>query len=95
MRLCRVARTSFTEQQCMENVAAVVKGAIEHIPRKWKNVQAGLLRYWCCICLLYFSQKLAHATILLWHVVFLGFAVQLSKFVLRYPKGFALGSRGA
>jgi len=40
----RVARTSFTEQQCMENIAAAVKGAIEHVPRKWKNVQALYLK---------------------------------------------------
>lgn len=39
-----MARTSFTEQQCMENVAAAVKGAIEHVPRKWKNVQALYLK---------------------------------------------------
>lgn len=28
----------------MENVAAAVKGAIEHVPRKWKNVQALYLK---------------------------------------------------
>ena len=28
----------------MENVAAVVKGAMEHVPRKWKNIQALYLK---------------------------------------------------
>lgn len=28
----------------MENIAAAVKGAVEHVPRKWKNVQALYLK---------------------------------------------------
>lgn len=28
----------------MENVAAAVKGAVEHVPRKWKNIQAIYLK---------------------------------------------------
>ena len=44
LRLCRAARSSFTAEQCAENVAAVVEGALQHIPRKWSNVQALYLR---------------------------------------------------
>ena len=43
-RLCRAARSSFTAEQCAENVAAVIEGALQHIPRKWNNVQALYLR---------------------------------------------------
>ena len=42
--LFRAARSSFTAEQCAENVAAVVEGALQHIPRKWSNVQALYLR---------------------------------------------------
>jgi ribosome biogenesis protein UTP30 len=42
--LCRAARNSFTAEQCAENIAAVIEGALEHIPRKWSNVQALHLR---------------------------------------------------
>ena len=37
--LRRAARSSFSEAQCLENVAAVIAGAVDHIPRKWANVQ--------------------------------------------------------
>ena len=42
--ICRSARSSFTPEQCAENIAAVIEGALEHIPRKWSNVQALYLR---------------------------------------------------
>lgn len=41
---CRAARSSFTAEQCAENVAAVIEGSLQHIPRKWGNVQALFLR---------------------------------------------------
>lgn len=37
---CRVARSSFTAEQCTENVLAVVKAAAEHVSKKWANVQS-------------------------------------------------------
>ncbi|CAL5218961.1 g714 [Coccomyxa viridis] len=40
----RAARSSFTAEDCAENVAAVIEGALQHIPRKWSNVQALYLR---------------------------------------------------
>ena len=42
--LCRAARSSFTAKQSAENVAAVIEGALQHIPRKWSNVQSLFLR---------------------------------------------------
>ncbi|BDA43877.1 Ribosomal L1 domain-containing protein 1 [Coccomyxa sp. Obi] len=36
----RVARSSFSAEQCTENILEAVKGALPHIPRKWANVQA-------------------------------------------------------
>lgn len=29
-----------SDQDCVENIAAVVEAALEHIPKKWTNVQA-------------------------------------------------------
>ncbi|KAK9915946.1 hypothetical protein WJX75_006320 [Coccomyxa subellipsoidea] len=36
----RVARSSFSGEQCTENILEAVKGALVHIPKKWNNVQA-------------------------------------------------------
>lgn len=38
--LCRVAKSSMSSQQCLDNIIAVVESALEHIPKKWTNVQA-------------------------------------------------------
>ena len=37
---CRAARTSMTPGQCVDNVLTVVSKLVEHIPKKWSNVQA-------------------------------------------------------
>lgn len=29
-----------SDQECVENIIAVVEAALEHIPKKWNNVQA-------------------------------------------------------
>ncbi|EIE27107.1 ribosomal protein L1 [Coccomyxa subellipsoidea C-169] len=36
----RVARSSFSAEQCTENIVEAIKGALPHIPKKWNNVQA-------------------------------------------------------
>eukprot|EP00891_Asterochloris_glomerata_P002870 jgi/Astpho2/2870/e_gw1.00050.168.1_t len=36
----RAARTSMTPEQCVENVLTVVTKLVEHIPKRWSNVQA-------------------------------------------------------
>ncbi|KAK9809197.1 hypothetical protein WJX72_011165 [[Myrmecia] bisecta] len=40
----RVARSSFTDKQCLENVVKVLAEAMKHIPKKWANVQAVYLK---------------------------------------------------
>eukprot|EP00884_Botryococcus_braunii_P005373 jgi/Botrbrau1/14837/Bobra.0278s0007.1 len=35
----RFARSSFTEKQCAENLVAVLRAAVPHLPKKWSNVQ--------------------------------------------------------
>jgi len=42
LRLRRAARSSFSEAHCLENIAAVIAGAVERIPRKWANVQVSI-----------------------------------------------------
>jgi len=39
-RAVRIARTSFTASQVAANVVAATESIINHIPRKWKNIQA-------------------------------------------------------
>ena len=36
----RSARLSFDENQIVENIMAIIEGAGEKVPRKWKNIQA-------------------------------------------------------
>ncbi len=40
----RVARSSFSEQQCAENIVAALQQVATHIPKKWDNVQAVYLK---------------------------------------------------
>lgn len=35
----KVARSSQSEQQCVENALAAIKAAVEKVPRKWDGVQ--------------------------------------------------------
>ena len=35
----KVARSSQTEQQCVENTLAAIKAAVEKMPRKWEGLQ--------------------------------------------------------
>jgi Ribosomal protein L1p/L10e family len=41
---CRVARASFSQKEVAENVLETLKQAVEHVPKKWKNVQALYLK---------------------------------------------------
>lgn len=41
---CRVAKSSFSQQECALNVAAAIQGATQHVPRKWAGVQALYLK---------------------------------------------------
>lgn len=36
----RVAKNSMSQNECVENVVAVIEAAMEHIGKKWSNVQA-------------------------------------------------------
>lgn len=36
----RVAKNSMSSEDCTDNIVAVVEGAVEHISKKWSNVQA-------------------------------------------------------
>jgi len=36
----RAARTSFSPNEVVENVAGCIKSAVERIPKKWKNIQS-------------------------------------------------------
>lgn len=38
--MCRVAKNSMSHDYCTDNIIAVVEGAMEHIAKKWSNVQA-------------------------------------------------------
>lgn len=38
--VCRVAKNSMSSEDCTDNIVAVVEGAVEHISKKWSNVQA-------------------------------------------------------
>ena len=38
--MVRVAKSSFTEQQCMDNILAVLQAAIQHIPKGWSGIRA-------------------------------------------------------
>mmetsp|Transcript_36439 Transcript_36439/g.102932 ORF Transcript_36439/g.102932 Transcript_36439/m.102932 type:complete len:267 (-) Transcript_36439:450-1250(-) len=40
----KVCRTSFDSQAAVDNVLAVVKAAVERVPKKWSNVQAVYLK---------------------------------------------------
>lgn len=40
----KVARSSFSEQDIVTNIQAVLNGAVAHIPKKWANVQAVFLK---------------------------------------------------
>jgi len=40
----RVARTSMTAKDITDNVMAVLRQAMQHIPKKWANVQAVYLK---------------------------------------------------
>mmetsp|Transcript_15882 Transcript_15882/g.47796 ORF Transcript_15882/g.47796 Transcript_15882/m.47796 type:complete len:285 (+) Transcript_15882:251-1105(+) len=40
----RVAKSSFSQQECALNVAAAIQGATQHVPRKWAGVQALYLK---------------------------------------------------
>lgn len=40
----RVARGTFTPQQVQQNVEAVVAEAVQHLPKKWSNVQGVFLK---------------------------------------------------
>jgi hypothetical protein len=48
----RVARSNQSEQQILENIHAVLVQAVEHIPKKWGNVQVGTggLSVATCMC---------------------------------------------
>ena len=35
----KVARSSQSEQQCVDNTLAAIKAAVEKMPRKWEGVQ--------------------------------------------------------
>lgn len=37
---CRVGKSSMSQEDCTENIMATVLSALEHIPKKWPNVQA-------------------------------------------------------
>lgn len=36
----RIARSSMSQQEIIANAAAALKGIVQHIPKKWSNVQA-------------------------------------------------------
>ncbi len=38
--LCRVGKSSMSQEDCTENIVATVVSALDHIPKKWLNVQA-------------------------------------------------------
>lgn len=40
----RVARSSMSQQEIADNAAAALKGIVQHIPKKWSNVQAVYLK---------------------------------------------------
>lgn len=40
----KVARSGQTQQQCVENVLAAIKAALDKVPRKWDGVQALFLK---------------------------------------------------
>ena len=37
---CRVAKSSMSQEECTDNIIAVVVSAMEHISKKWLNIQA-------------------------------------------------------
>lgn len=39
----KVARSGQTQQQCVENVLAAIKAALDKVPRKWDGVQVRCL----------------------------------------------------
>lgn len=44
MLVCRVARSSFSAEQCAENVEKVLQQAILHLPKKWKGIRSCFLK---------------------------------------------------
>ena len=42
--LCRIARSSFTPEQCTANAVAVLQQAMQHLPGKWKGVRAAFVK---------------------------------------------------
>ena len=42
--VCRVARSSFTAEQCAQNVENVLQQAVLHLPKQWKGVRACFLK---------------------------------------------------
>ena len=38
----KVARTSQSEQQCVENTLAAIEAALDKVPRKWDGVKVGM-----------------------------------------------------
>ncbi len=41
---CRVAKSSFTAEQCAQNVEKVLQQAVLHLPKNWKGVRACFLK---------------------------------------------------
>lgn len=41
---CRVARSSFTPEECRDNVLAVVAQAVQNLPDGWEGIRALFLK---------------------------------------------------
>jgi len=42
--MIKIARTGFTRQQVVENILGSINSIVDHVPKKWKNIQAVFLR---------------------------------------------------
>ena len=41
---CRVARSSFTAEQCAQNLEKALEQAVSHLPKGWKGIRACFLK---------------------------------------------------
>lgn len=44
MYACRVARSSFSADECTENVLAALTQAMKHVPQQWNGIRAVFLK---------------------------------------------------